>query len=107
MPQDSQTMYRWRRASKSDRDAILKERRRRNHPSHSPAHIASDQTDYYMITAACFEHRPIIGYTLERMASFSVWFCDVLDANCDSVFAWVVLSNHYHALVDLELPTKS
>jgi putative transposase len=34
------------------------------------------------------------------MASFSVWFCDVLDANCDSVFAWVVLSNHYHALVD-------
>jgi hypothetical protein len=71
MPQDPNTMYRWRQWTSEQRSTILTERLQREHPSHSPAHIVSDHTSIYLITAACFEHAPIIGRSDERLASFS------------------------------------
>jgi putative transposase len=100
MPQDPLTMYRWRRATLEEREFILRDREERKHPCHSPAHIESEQTSYYMITAACFEHRAVIGHSLERMSDFSCRLIEVLQESCAAVFAWVVLPNHYHALVD-------
>ncbi|TWT80115.1 hypothetical protein CA13_15280 [Planctomycetes bacterium CA13] len=100
MPRDPSRMYRWRKVAPQDRVAILDERRQRNHPCHSPAHIESEATRYYMITAACFEHRSVIGFSNERMADFSLRLCSLLGETCNALFAWVVLPNHYHALVD-------
>jgi putative transposase len=100
MPQDPETMYRWRSWTPEQRQAILKQRRERHHPCHSPAHLASDRTTYYMITAACFEHHPVIGFSDQRIAEFSNELCNLLHDNCRALLAWVVLPNHYHVLVD-------
>ncbi|KAA5540756.1 hypothetical protein FYK55_20065 [Roseiconus nitratireducens] len=53
-----------------------------------------------MITAACYEHRRIIGQSTERLSDFAQHLCQVLTENSRSVTAWVVLANHYHALVE-------
>jgi putative transposase len=100
MPQNPQTMYRWREWTPEQRRAILKERCERNQPCHSPAHVESDRTTYYMITAACFEHHSVVGFSDERMAEFSIKLCDMLQEASRALFAWVVLPNHYHVLVD-------
>jgi len=100
MPQDPASMYRWRSWTPNEREQILNERRARHHPEHSPAHIASDSTTYYMITAACYEHQPVIGHSDKRLADFSLDLCSLLNENVRQMFAWVVLANHYHVLVD-------
>jgi len=101
MPQDSNTMDRWREWTPEQRRTILAERRQRHHPPHSPAHIESDHTSIYLITAACFEHVSIIGTTDDRLASFSTQLCELMHQQCRFVFAWVVLPNHYHVLCDV------
>jgi putative transposase len=53
-----------------------------------------------MITAACFEHHPVIGFSDQRIAEFSNELCNLLHDNCRALLAWVVLPNHYHVLVD-------
>jgi putative transposase len=40
-----------------------------------------------------------VGASIERMQSFCAELLDVLQANCTTIHAWVVLPNHYHALV--------
>ena len=91
-------MYRWRKMTASQREEVFEYRRRRRVPWHSPPHYV-DEPGLYMITAACFEHRPIIGYTPKRMAEFEQALIDMMQSLCRSVFAWNVLPNHYHALV--------
>ncbi len=101
MPQDPKTMYRWRQWTPEQRKAILTERRQRKHPSHSPAHIVSDHTSIYLITAACFEHAQVVGKSDDRLASFSSQLIEFMQIHCRTIFAWVVLPNHYHVLCDL------
>ncbi|MEX2142097.1 MAG: hypothetical protein WD894_22715 [Pirellulales bacterium] len=91
-------MYRWRKLTDQQRQELLDVRQREGRPWHSPAHYTSD-TELYMITAACFEHRPIIGQSTARMSSFEQ---DLLNASRElarDIFAWNVLPNHYHLLV--------
>ena len=97
-------MYLWRKLSASERDQLLASRKERKQPWHSPPHRTGG-TDFYHISAACYEHRPFIGHTPERMATFN----DILLATVREVvpecYAWCVLPNHYHLLVfalDLE-----
>jgi putative transposase len=100
MPQDPTSMYRWRRWTPEQREQVLKERRAKNHPDHSPAHVCSDLTTYYLITAACYEHQPHIGYSDQRLAAFCDELCCLFRKSTRQLFEWVVLPNHYHALVD-------
>jgi len=101
MRQEPNTMYRWRQWTPEQRKSILTERLYRKLPSHSPAHIVSDHTSIYLITAACFEHAPIIGRSDERLASFSAQLYEFMQEHCRAVFAWVVLPNYYHVLCDV------
>jgi putative transposase len=91
-------MYRWRKMTPDQREQSLAFRRTQRLPWHSPPHYSSD-TSFYLVTAACFEHRPYIGHSTERMAKFESSLVDVLDECCAAVQAWTVLPNHYHALV--------
>jgi putative transposase len=52
-----------------------------------------------MITAACYEHRPIMQ-TDERRHHFLAELTDACDATHTGLEAWVVLPNHYHLLID-------
>lgn len=67
-------------------------------PWHSPPHHES-QDGRYLLTAACYEHRHVIGKSLGRLAEFSERLLVVLSPWCERLYAWSVLPNHYHALV--------
>ena len=100
MPHDSSPMYRWRSLTRDQRAEILNERLQHKRPPHSVPHFKSDSTTYYMVTAACFEHAPIIGQSPSRMTQFERELYELIDTACQQVFAWCVLPNHYHVLVD-------
>ncbi len=73
-------MYDWRRMSDAERDALMRERREQKRPMHSPAHRFSDRSSRYHITAACYEHRPIIGISAQRLVGFSTALIDTVEA---------------------------
>jgi putative transposase len=54
----------------------------------------------YLISAACYEHRDYIGQSPERMDDFSRELLAVFAGHAGQMFAWCVLPNHYHALIE-------
>jgi putative transposase len=81
---------------------ILAWRKSRDNPWHSPPHRPDFGRSHFHITAACFEHAPIIGQTLERLDQFSSDLLTTFSAAGASVASWCVLPNHYHVLVETE-----
>lgn len=91
-------MYAWRKMSSRQREEILSIRKRQEVPWHNPPHRNSDRTDAYLFTAACLNHVPIIGHSLERMEAFQATLLDTARAHVRELIAWAVLPNHYHFL---------
>ena len=91
-------MYLWRKLTEKQRRELLAFRRFHALPWHSPTHRVS-QNGRYLLTAACYEHRHIIGQMPERLADFSERFLKTLETHSEEIYAWCVLPNHYHALV--------
>ena len=96
----AQTEYRWRRLTPDQRAELLAWRKARGRPWHSPPHRPNFGHMRFHITAACHEHRPYIGQRPERMEAFAHDLLGVLAAHASQTFAWCVLPNHYHALVE-------
>ena len=96
----SQPEYRWRRLTPKQREELLAWRKARGHPWHSPPHRPNFGHQRFHVTAACFEHRAYIGYSPERMDAFARDLLAVFAAHASQIFAWCVLPNHYHALVE-------
>jgi putative transposase len=92
-------MYRWRKMTSAEREAALEHRRRHRLPWHGPPHYVVE-SGLYLITAACYEHRPVVGHSPERMAEFEVKLLKATSAKVKHVFAWNLLPNHYHVLVN-------
>lgn len=92
-------MYNWRKLSEDDREYVLNERKARQFPWHAPPHFKYEGEKSFIITAACFEHKPIIGASSERMAAFEADLLKVSQRFSTCVFAWCVLPNHYHLLL--------
>ena len=91
-------MYGWRRMAPGDRRRVLALRRAAHLPWHRPPHEDRGEGDYHL-TAACYEHAPILGKTPERMADFEDQLLGTVAPLCGQVHAWCVLPNHYHVLV--------
>lgn len=91
-------MYLWRKLNDGQRAELLNFRRLNNRPWHSPLH-QEGENGRYLLTAACYEHRHVIGLNPERLSSFSKLLLEVLDRTSEEVYALCVLPNHYHALV--------
>jgi putative transposase len=91
-------MYRWREMTPTQRQQVLGDRREHRLPWHSPPHYEAD-TEYYLITAACYEHRHVVGASDQRMAEFEKELVDSTTSHVRQLFAWIVLPNHYHMLV--------
>jgi putative transposase len=92
-------MYAWRNMNDLQRGETLRLRQQLKLPQHGPAHRRSFGPGQWMLTGACYEHQPWIGVSVERMGEFEDDLVNTLRSCCDSVMAWVVLPNHYHALV--------
>lgn len=98
MSSDDRKMYRWRRMSAEQREAVLKERQVQGVPWHGPPHFQGEGK-LFLLTASCFEHLPIVGENSQRMATFEQDLLDTCQMCCQAVIAWTLLPNHYHVLV--------
>jgi putative transposase len=91
-------MYLWRKLDDKQRKELLEFRRVNKRPLHSPRHVQG-QNGRYLLTAACYEHRDIIGLNPARMDDFSERLLRAVGPHCEEIYAWCVLPNHYHVLV--------
>ena len=89
--------YLWRQLNEKQREELLAWRKQRGYPWHSPPNFGHLR---FLISAACFEHYHHIGHSPERMDHFSRDLLAVFEAHAGETFAWCVLPNHYHALVE-------
>ncbi len=92
--------YQWRSLTPKERAELLAWRRLRQNPWHSPPHRPNFGNSCFHITAACYEHQDYIGQNPERMDEFTRNLLALLAENANQTFAWCVLPNHYHALVE-------
>src|SRR6185437_7572457 len=92
--------YLWRDLNEKQRAELLAWRQERGYPWHSPPHRPNFGLLRFLISASCYEHRHFIGKSPERMDLFSRELMKVLNGHARQTFAWCVLPNHYHALVE-------
>ena len=96
----SNPRYLWRKLTTKQRDELLKWRKDSRYPWHSPPHRPNFGHLRFLISAACYEHRHYIGWTPGRMHKFSEDLLAILAAQTSQIFAWCLLPNHYHVLVE-------
>jgi len=96
----SKPRYLWRQLTPKARVELLAWRKERGYPWHSPPHRPNFGHLRFFISAACYEHRDYIGQNLGRMDGFSRDLLAVFAGHASQTFAWCVLPNHYHALVE-------
>ena len=91
-------MYTWQQMTPRVRAEALSFRKCQDLPWHRPPHRESDRTTSYLFTAACYNHAPVIGRSAARMAEFEDVLITTIRHECQELFAWVVLPNHYHVV---------
>jgi putative transposase len=94
-------MYDWKKLSKEAQQEILEHRRRAKLPWHSPPYF-ENAGNTYMLTAANYKHAVITGLSIYRMMGFQSALIDVLSEHSNRIYAWCILPNHYHALVETD-----
>ena len=96
-------MYNWRQMTEAQRAATLRLRKQLGQPWHGPPH--GFEKRWHHVSAACYDHCPIIGVTPERLAAFEKDLLCALAPVSEGVSAWCVLPNHYHLLLQcMNLP---
>ena len=95
-------MYFWRRLNDEQRSEVLRERKGRKLPWHSPPHWDFEGPTTFIITAACYEHKHVIGKTEDRISDFEQALLTTCEEFATKIFAWRILTNHYHLLVATE-----
>jgi putative transposase len=95
-------MYDWRKMTLQERDAVLNWRTHNCRPQHSPPHSDNEQSRNYLLSAACYEHKPIIILRPERIHGLVRFLKEICGRFCKDVHAWCILPNHYHLLVTTE-----
>jgi putative transposase len=98
-------MYQWRAMTERERTEVLASRQARHHPWHSPPHWKEDGPARFHLSASCYEHTAIIGASPARMDSFAQELIATCKAQAAPVFAWCLLPNHYHLLIETDAMT--
>jgi putative transposase len=92
--------YEYRKLTAREREEIVQYRREKGYPLHAPPHPFRG-AGYYLITAANFEHISVMG-PINRRTEFEILLLEAMSGIQAESIAWVILSNHYHILVDVE-----
>ncbi len=90
-------MYDYRKMTPDERLAVVEQRRSRGYPLHKPPHLLRVE-GWYLITAATYEHRPHFPAPEELLELESRLLEALAEAGLPCA-GWVILPNHYHALV--------
>ena len=96
----SSPRYLWRDLNEKQRAELLAWRKERGYPWHSPPHRPNFGHLRFLISASCYEHRHHIGKSPERMDLCSRELLKLLNHHARQTFAWCILPNHYHVLVE-------
>jgi putative transposase len=92
-------MYKYRTLTPDEQQKLVQERHTKGHPPHQPPHfIESGKT--YLLTAACYEHKPLLK-TGHRRQQLVAKILDMAPEFSLTIYAWVVLNNHYHLLAQI------
>ncbi len=89
--------YNWRHMTTEQRAEILRARQRFGQPWHGPPHGV--ERCWYHLSAACYEHAPVLSANIDRMADFERELLTGLARECEKVSVWCILPTHYHVLV--------
>jgi putative transposase len=96
-------MYDYRKMTKQERVRVLARRKWLQQPWHAPPHFEQSH-GVYLISAACYEHHPIMATDARRDAWEETLLVRLASEPDDmEIHAWVVLPNHYHLLIDGDL----
>jgi putative transposase len=96
-PVEEPNMYNWRQMTAAQRAEVLRLRKQTGQPWHAPPHGL--EKHWHHVSAACYEHQPVLGASPERMATFEKDLLTALAPVSEGVLAWCVLPNHYHILL--------
>jgi putative transposase len=94
---EARVPYEYRQLTEMEREEILRQRRERGYPLHSPPHPFRGDA-HYLISAANYEHAPIMTVT-DRRTEFEAALLDSMHSIAADISGWVILVNHYHLLV--------
>jgi putative transposase len=86
--------YEYRKLTVQEREEVLRQRRERGYPLHSPPHPFRAAGRYF-ITAANFEHASLMVLP-ERRTEFEIRLLSAMREIEAEMYGWVVLPNHYH-----------
>jgi len=92
--------YEYRKLSPKEREEIVRYRNEKGYPLHAPPHPFRD-AGAYLITAANFEHKSVMN-SPKRRTEFETRLLNSIKEIADDLIAWVVLSNHYHVLINIQ-----
>src|SRR5262245_17109176 len=93
--------YEYRKLSPKEREEIVNYRREYGYPLHAPPHPFRGN-GVYLISAANFEHKAIM-ISPDRRTEFETRLLNAIKEITEDLIAWVVLPNHYHILIDVQL----
>src|ERR1043166_1490100 len=92
-------MYYWRQLAETQRTEAMEYRRIQRCPKHSPPHFDFADERRYIITAACYEHKPILAKSHTRLTDCETGILAACEKYCTDIYAWCILLNHYHVLI--------
>lgn len=93
-------MYEYRKLTPEERAEVVRIRRERGYPLHAPPHPFKEE-GYFLINVANFEHAHIM-HSPQRRTEFEIALIEAFESTSAEIEAWVVLPNHYHALVHID-----
>ena len=80
------------------RSYVLKRRKEQSRPYHSLPHTITER-EYFHLSAACYEHKSIIGQSISRITKFEDSILNVVNDIAEKLCSYALLPNHYHLLV--------
>ncbi|MBT3313743.1 MAG: transposase [Anaerolineae bacterium] len=92
--------YEYRKLSPEERKEVVEGRKQQGYPAHSPPHPLREEGTY-LITAANYEHKHILENPTRRTA-FEMLLIKSFQEVSAEIIAWVILTNHYHLLLNIE-----
>ncbi len=94
--------YEYRQLTPDEREDVLQHRREQGFPLHAPPHQQCD-TQTYLLTGACFEHAANLHSETRRREFEGKLLSRLEEVENTQIFAWCVLPNHYHVVVQGDL----
>src|SRR5262245_36212464 len=95
-------MYDYRKMTAEQKREAVDYRRRQQRPWHSPPHWEFIGKHQFLLSAACYEHAPIIGNSQARMSDCERELLALCETHTTALYAWCVLPNHYHLLLQTD-----